>query len=349
MCIGAVASGRPQWQSHARVDALLACLTAFAGGGVGFVTTWQSGQAVITASTRPSLLGRIWKVGLAEMNRFRRSFAVESPGSTCGFLASSEPLFQASPYLASAPVDQSADSLVTLTFVDDRPGRLNDRVELEGIRRFAELLGQLMEECGGSGVSPSGVVSEPASRYEGSRGENEAILADFLFSTLLDRPALKRRGEIAWHVCRTWRAPIKEHQLKALRLLKASPTQSFIDRVAGDLHLSAERLFGVSMLGEVTAVPCGHSGPGCFAQRVAQALARRLDRPFIELFAPLAVTGSSHPIKNKRRPRMQLLAEPKGPLLLIDDVATSGDHMSEAAGLLRGRGASTLSLAWIGS
>ena len=66
-----------------------------------------------------------------------------------------------------------------------------------------------------------------------------------------------------------------------------------------------------------------------------------------EAFAGLEVAGSSHPRTNATRPRMRLVAEPNGNILLIDDVATSGSHIEEAATLLRRVAAGVTPVAWL--
>jgi predicted amidophosphoribosyltransferase len=45
---------------------------------------------------------------------------------------------------------------------------------------------------------------------------------------------------------------------------------------------------------------------------------------------------------------MTLATPLQGPVLLVDDVATSGRHIEEATELLRAKGASVLAVAWIG-
>ncbi len=59
--------------------------------------------------------------------------------------------------------------------------------------------------------------------------------------------------------------------------------------------------------------------------------------------------GSSHPKTNAKRAPMRLAAPVEGPVLLVDDVATSGRHIEEASLLLRAQTAgAVLAVAWIG-
>jgi predicted amidophosphoribosyltransferase len=84
------------------------------------------------------------------------------------------------------------------------------------------------------------------------------------------------------------------------------------------------------------------------AARLAAAVAKRLNLPHIAAFADLPRTGGSHPRGNTRRPAMQLTQPVTEPVLLIDDVATSGAHLAEAAIALKEGGApAVLPLVWI--
>ena len=56
--------------------------------------------------------------------------------------------------------------------------------------------------------------------------------------------------------------------------------------------------------------------------------------------------GSSHPKSNLKRPKIVQNRHVPGPALLVDDVATSGVHLSEASNILKQSG--TDSLQWFG-
>lgn len=171
--------------------------------------------------------------------------------------------------------------------------------------------------------------------------------ADFLFETLVPNRSLKMRGDISYYSLRRWRSPIKRFQLAAIKALKRNIPESFVDRIAMEMHSWVLETFGTSMFDTLVAVPCGHSGPGCLSQKIGARLARLLDIPFDEAFRPIPVSGSSHPRTNATRPRMDLTHQVKGRLLLIDDVATSGSHIAEATRLLRRDALSVAALAWI--
>jgi len=100
-----------------------------------------------------------------------------------------------------------------------------------------------------------------------------------------------------------------------------------------------------------TTLRDGEQAPG-FSMRIHEKvrLARQLDAlgvDLIEAFAPLPEGGASHPTKNARRPTMKLAVQPDVPVLLIDDVATSGAHIEEASMLLRKSAPAVLPMVWI--
>jgi predicted amidophosphoribosyltransferase len=70
--------------------------------------------------------------------------------------------------------------------------------------------------------------------------------------------------------------------------------------------------------------------------------------PVVKALSLERVEGSSHPKTNVGRSPMRLEAAVVGDILLVDDVATSGRHLEEAALLLRNQNASVLPIAWIG-
>jgi adenine/guanine phosphoribosyltransferase-like PRPP-binding protein len=178
--------------------------------------------------------------------------------------------------------------------------------------------------------------------------ESPNVVADFLHDTLIMQKRLLRRGPVPYHALRRWRATIKDSQMSALKALKRHPSSHFVDAVAEELAGAAASLFGERTMSAVTAVPCGNSGPDCLAARLAAAVAKRLNLPHIAAFADLPRTGGSHPRGNTRRPAMQLTQPVTEPVLLIDDVATSGAHLAEAAIALKEGGApAVLPLVWI--
>ncbi len=172
------------------------------------------------------------------------------------------------------------------------------------------------------------------------------VAGGFLTGTLINRLRLVNRRDMAYHALSQWRTPIKEHQLTALKLVKQFRPPTMLDQLTQQLADSSIKLFGSSFR-SVTNVACGHGGSHCFARELAEGVAYKTAVPFVDVFAALPIKGSSHPRTNIRRPAMQVVNVPEGPVLLIDDVATSGSHICEAARLLRDRNCAVFPIAWI--
>jgi hypothetical protein len=183
----------------------------------------------------------------------------------------------------------------------------------------------------------------PSKRVE----ESVSITSEFLLRTVIKQRRLLHRGNTAYHVVNRWRKNVKDSQLAALRAIKRDPPPSFVQLVAEELAASAELLFGRTTFGAVTNVPCGHSGKNCLAALVAREVAKLKNLPYLQAFDNLDVRGTSHPTRNSVRPKMRIVDPPQYPVLLIDDVATSGSHIAEAAKKLRVTSPAVFSLVWI--
>ena len=178
-------------------------------------------------------------------------------------------------------------------------------------------------------------------------GDSPGVVSRFLLATLIAQKRLLRRGPVPYHALYRWRSAVKDVQIAALKALKRDPGDAFLDAVAEDMAAAAGALFGSGTFKAVVPVPCGNSGDNCLSMRLARLIAVRLGVDFIDAFEPLPQTGGSHPKSNLRRPAMRLKVKPKVPVLLIDDVATSGAHIEEAAQLLRRTAPAVLPLVWI--
>lgn len=173
------------------------------------------------------------------------------------------------------------------------------------------------------------------------------IASRFLSETLIHQQRLLRRGDRIYFSARSWRKSIKTYQIDAVRQLKHNPPDHFIDMICIDLEKLVVNIVGKTPTGCIVPVPCGHSGPNCLARRVAERLAERLRLPCEIAFADLVQKGSSHPKTNVKRPAMTLVKEVQGPVILIDDIATSGSHITEAASIVGRFSDSVTPLAWI--
>ncbi len=194
-------------------------------------------------------------------------------------------------------------------------------------------------------------VSEPSIAARGicnvrDCADSPVVISHFLRSTLTFRTRMLRRGAVSYYAVARWRASVRELQISALKAIKRDPGDYFIGWMADDLVGAARTLFG-DKFDAVVAVPCGNSGEHCLIDRVAARVAEGLGVPKVDAFATLPPSGGSHPKSNTRRTAMRLLDAPSGSVLLLDDVATSGAHIEEAATLLRKQASFVLPLVWV--
>jgi predicted amidophosphoribosyltransferase len=193
------------------------------------------------------------------------------------------------------------------------------------------------------------VMDAPPKALVGIERHGQEATAEFLMETLVRRRALRSRKDVSYVTLRSWRQSIRSHQITALKAVKRHAPHSLAAEIAADMRDDINSLFGAKGFRAVVPMPCGHSAPGrCLSLAVAQALARDLELPVAHALSMAPAKGSSHPKTNVARPPMSLMSPVEGPVLLIDDVATSGRHVEEATRLLRGNGASVLAIAWIG-
>ena len=199
--------------------------------------------------------------------------------------------------------------------------------------------------------SPVNAVREKLEEVRCYNPHDEApgVVERFLMQTLISQPRVLSRGNVSYHVLKRWRKSVKNEQIAALKSVKKVHNEAFENAIAEEMSSWCRRAFGATAFSNVVAVPCGHSGSDCLSLRIGRKIAQQLNLQFDDAFEPLQVTGSSHPKTNVRRPKMKLRQVPVGPVLLIDDVATSGAHIEEAASALRNHGVAVISLAWIGS
>jgi len=180
-------------------------------------------------------------------------------------------------------------------------------------------------------------------------GDGAGPLTRFLDETLIRSQRLHQRRDTSYVAIRRWRSAIKPHQIAALRALKSDVPDAFVAGIAAELASAVRTVYGSPKHCVVVPVPCGSSGPNCLSCRLAHALAATLSLETSEAFAPLVSKGkSSHPKKNASRARMRLTEEFDRPVILVDDVATSGSHINEAAKLLRASAPSVWPVVWIG-
>jgi hypothetical protein len=189
----------------------------------------------------------------------------------------------------------------------------------------------------------------PAQRQDSRQysDSDRNVVERFLLDTLIQQPRVLSRGNVSYHAIRRWRRSVKPEQISALKAIKQLPSDHFEVTIAEEMASWCRRAFGGTAFANVVAVPCGHSGRDCLARRIGQQVASLLSVNFVDAFEPLQVTGSSHPKTNVKRPKMKLATIPVGPILLVDDVATSGSHIEEATLALREHDLAVTSIAWI--
>jgi predicted amidophosphoribosyltransferase len=169
-----------------------------------------------------------------------------------------------------------------------------------------------------------------------------------VLGSLVWRPAVYSRHEVAWVSARAWRDTSKAEDLAALKAAKAARDPAVLEAAAAELATVLRRLRGDWSDHAVTPVPCGHSGTGdCFGKRLAQQVAETLGTEFVELWADRPLAGVSHPARNARLPELVWAAEPAGPILIVDDVASTGAHLEQALMAVRGAGQPAMGAAWI--
>jgi hypothetical protein len=171
----------------------------------------------------------------------------------------------------------------------------------------------------------------------------------FLVDTLIERKKILTFKDINVYTLRTWRSSIKEWQVHALKLLKSKPCKEFAEVVAQDFNRFVLSAGIHKLVDAVTNVPCGSSGPDCLSCRTASSLADIIGLPYIKVFEDLDTKGSSHPKRNILRPAMRAKGECNRKFILIDDVVTSGSHISEAFNLIKSKGGTSFPMVWIAS
>lgn len=171
---------------------------------------------------------------------------------------------------------------------------------------------------------------------------------DRLLTSLIYRPTIFQRKDVRWIAAHAWRSGSKECGIAALKAVKGDLDPMFIRKAAEPVAGLIRQLFGTEHADAVTSIPCGHSRrPDCFGKRIAQAVAEALEVPFVQIFADRPRDGVSHPKRSARLPPLTQIAKPPGPMIVIDDLATSGGHLEQAVLALRECGVAASAVAWI--
>ena len=178
-------------------------------------------------------------------------------------------------------------------------------------------------------------------------GEDGSVVADFLLRTLIEKPQLRTRKGIQYSALATWKKAIKDTQIRALFALKKNLPDDFVATLAERFAASVESSIGRSAFKYVVGVPCGNSGPGCLSQKLAEKIAARFGSEFAVGFENFPQLGTSHPKNNVRLGRPKAIRAFDGPVLLVDDVATSGSHVELSTKALRKVAPAVFPIVWI--
>jgi PAS domain S-box-containing protein len=172
----------------------------------------------------------------------------------------------------------------------------------------------------------------------------------FLLETLLQKRSIRQRKQVSYLTMRSWRQPVRTFQIKALKALKQNIPPGFAQSIAKEIGAEVSNLFGRAGFKAIVPVPCSHSAErNCLSLEIARSLGAELSLPVVQAFLPQTDQGSSHPKKNARRKPLALARVIAEPVLLVDDVATSGAHIEEAVKLLKPTCRAVMAIAWIGS
>ena len=198
-------------------------------------------------------------------------------------------------------------------------------------------------------------------RYLRSRdlGARQPVLAEgvtppdptffFLEDSLVPRRTIRTRKGVSYLTLRCWRRPIRRYQIGALKALKRKLPRNVPITVAREMAAEIAALVGKGAFRAVVPMPCGHTREGaCLSVEIARELGATLGIPVIHALFSVVAKGSSHPKENVRRPPMGLLRSLTEPVILVDDVATSGAHIEQAVNILKPLCGSVLPVVWIG-
>ena len=165
---------------------------------------------------------------------------------------------------------------------------------------------------------------------------------------LVDRPKIFRRNAVSYMAAKTWRQGIKPQQIEAMRQAKRTCEWPTLTKASVDICAMMSGLFGKPSDILVTSIPCGHSRvANCFSTRLGQSVAAALGLPFEPVWAHRFLNGSSHPTQSRKLPPLKRLFDPVGPVIVIDDIISTGTHMEQALLDLRRTGNVASGFAWI--
>lgn len=198
-------------------------------------------------------------------------------------------------------------------------------------------------------------VVETGSLQKRVGGFEEALaspnpMAAFLLDTLTHKRKHRNRNDFHYVTVRSWRTNVKSYQISAIKALKQDPPPEFVVAVAAEIADAAAAIYGRDTIDCIVPIPCGHSRTRrCLSVHLAENVAMIMNKDFQEAFEPRFAHGSSHPATNANLQPIKLVRPPRGKVLLVDDIATSGQHLEEAAAALRRQSGHVFAIAWLGA
>lgn len=168
---------------------------------------------------------------------------------------------------------------------------------------------------------------------------------------LVLRPSIRSRNGVAYLTIRAWGSSTKCADFGVIKNVKRSVVidADLVSAAAGEIANHVRALVGRAAGWTVSTVAVGHSRrDDAFAVQIARATASALGLEFAQVFENRFVPGVSHPKECRNLPKLQVRIRPTMPVLLVDDIVTSGFHMEEALTALRALGVAAFGVAWIG-
>lgn len=192
--------------------------------------------------------------------------------------------------------------------------------------------------------------AEPAVTFSQQEPEPGPV-SEFLLRTLLKAHKVHSVEAHNYFTVRKWRKSVREVQIDALKSLKTDPPKAFVTSAAEEIARLAESLVSGARFTHVVPVPCGSSGKEeCLSVMLAKACAIHFGADFSPVLEHLDVPrrGASHPRRSSSLRGYSLSTNVEGPILLVDDVATTGQHLSKAIEALKKTGQPITAISWIG-
>jgi hypothetical protein len=196
--------------------------------------------------------------------------------------------------------------------------------------------------------APQAPVPEASNSILRNTGGLDASV-DFLFDTLVKKRTLHSRKGVDYLTLRSWRAQLKPYQISTLISLKTSKPSILVRRATDEIVSAVRLVYGEGVIAGVVPVPPGSSGDeNSFSVMLAREVATELNVPCHNVLVPQGQKGKSSPIKSANLKPYIMRHGIECPVLVIDDVATSGTHMELAVNALRQSCKAVFGVAWIG-